>query len=270
MASSTSILRTDGSRRHARLPGGDPPQDPSRFPVHASARTLSNIAGSGAREINEALRSSRHAKKFVEESEEALLIESERYIAQIGKEAVEIANRRQGVVVDVPDVEEAIDQTKRREPRVAGFYSFGSYRVGTVGRPESVLLVANHWWHSRVGTRRDPVCRRIHQVALTYRCAGESVRGCLQSRMLATADGLDPRGRGCLAISHAGPATPVGRASRCSCAWSPPTSEQALIRASTRTRRPLGSSEIHVSRRPRAVPADGWRQPRRSAAPSCS
>jgi histone H3/H4 len=150
MASSTSILRTDGSRRHARLPGGDPPQDPSRFPVHASARTLSNIAGSGAREINEALRSSRHAKKFVEESEEALLIESERYIAQIGKKAVEIANRRQGVVVDVPDVEEAIDQTKRREPRVAGFYSFGSLFAGVGGTTIVSVPLADpnqyFWW----------------------------------------------------------------------------------------------------------------------------
>jgi histone H3/H4 len=119
---------------------------------------LSEISGSGARQINEALEASPRAKDFHKKAEMLLLSKSEEYLAKVGIAAVSIADQRNGATVDVPDVESAIASLSEVESKAraaiadvskaAGLFGLGGFAAGI-----GATAIAATWLTSELNSR---------------------------------------------------------------------------------------------------------------------
>jgi histone H3/H4 len=122
---------------------------------------LSQISGSGARQINEALDASPRAKDFHKKAEMLLLSKSEEYLAKIGIAAVGIADQRNGATVDVPDVESAIASLSEVESKAraaiadvskaALLFALGGFAAGVGATAIAATLLTSQlnprtWW----------------------------------------------------------------------------------------------------------------------------
>ncbi|MCV7091144.1 hypothetical protein [Mycobacterium interjectum] len=95
-------------------------------------KTLEQISGTGAAEVTTFLtQNTGTARGFTENSEKALLNGSQQYFAQVGKRAIERANKQRSEVVELSDIEGAITSLNSG-PKIAAFYS-GAGVLGAIG-----------------------------------------------------------------------------------------------------------------------------------------
>jgi histone H3/H4 len=104
------------------------------------SKSLPEISGNGVAEVSNALsENTGTAKSFTDHSEKALLNGSQLYFSQVGKKAIEIANKKRRTVVELPDVEKAISRLNSAA-RSAALYS-GAGVAGSIGGSSLLTVI---------------------------------------------------------------------------------------------------------------------------------